>query len=222
MPSSILILLAIAAFVVAAGTGFLVWQITHYRKIRRSAQRIAGALGWKVVMAGHGYTEWFQGDAHARQAAVRFLVKPRQFQISHGVRVQYVLRVALEIAVPRPLGIEAVHQSQVSDSSGAVRFQASGNGRLPAAGQAAITAFSGTLLPAGLSGVVLRTSPITRHLRLTDRQQLRSADMDAGVLSSARAVLIHDYPHPNVGPEDFRKILYDLATVAYAIEQSVR
>ena len=202
----------------------VVWQIVYTARHWRAAERLASALGWKPVFpAPPAKPVWYGGVVQGRRTAIRTFGKGTARSSSTGrSRVSLTLRILMEVMVPMPLGVAV--RSRTGESAEAPfsrHFVGHGMERLLQPAQESMLAFIRKAHEVGIHGLQIRTTPKLRDLKLADRASISAGDIHPPLLADARVLLAHDHPEPHVSPEELKRILSDLATVAAVIEQSM-
>ena len=203
----------------------VVWQIVYTARHWRAAESLAFALGWQPVFPVRpAKPVWYGGVVQGRRAAIRTFGKGTARSSSTGrSRVSLTLRILMEVMVPMPLGVAVRSRTgQPAEAPFARHFTGHGMERLLKPAQEAMLTFIRKAHEVGIHGLQIRTTPTLRDLKLADRASISTDDIHPPLLADARVLLAHDHPEPHVSPEDLRRILADLASVAFAIEQSAR
>ncbi len=215
-----LAIIATLAVVVSVGIGVIIWAVSNAMKGRNAAVTLAQHVGWKSITPGRPAPEcWYGGVAQDRRVCIK-TVSLRNIRGTAGNRLQRHLRIVMELMLREPLGAMALRSTR--DLSSLHRFEeafsAKNAERLGPEARKAMMDFVGKGYPTGVRGTTYRSEPGTRNLWLIDRAAIPEGQFDAPVLPDTSTVLIHDHPDLNLTPDEFGALLFEMASIAYALE----
>ncbi len=219
----VILFLLVSVAVVAGIFGLLYVAIQKAGSTSLASLELSRALGWNaVVPASHPQNCWYGGMGQGRRTAFR-LTSLRNLDPSHAYTRQAVLRVVMEVVVPRPLGVVAIRSTIARQ--GAVNFEEAFQGqameRLGPTARESMLRFLRLGHTPGINNRTLtyRAEQGLRNLQLADRAALPENALDPSLLPDARTVLVYDHSDTKIPAAEFQKLLFELATVAYALEQ---
>ncbi|MDZ7639036.1 MAG: hypothetical protein U5J83_12450 [Bryobacterales bacterium] len=222
MAFGILVVLMLA--LIAVGIAAVLWQIIYTAKHWRAAERLATALRWQALHPlPPAKPVWFGGRAQGRRAAIWTFGKGSARSVESGKpSASLALRVLMEVAVPRPIGVALRSREGVRAEAGFDwHFQGTGAERLHGPEREAMLEFVRKTYPLGVEGLHLRVTRRPRDLKVADRASISPDDVPPEVLGDAQVLLAHDHPGPHIPPRDLEQVLFEMASVAFAIESAV-
>jgi hypothetical protein len=200
----------------------LVWKVKHGMKARQAAAELARQLGWQIVMPVPDVLKvWYGGVAQGRRVALRMAPLRVGQTAEAGPRNQLFLRMVMEVVLREDF--EGSAMRGLSDRRPLVSFEESlqvqNPQRFGPEAREAIRRFVAEGYPTGIQGTAFRTGPGTRNVWVADRRKAPEDFLPTVVLQGAKAFVQHDHPNADISVEDFQNLLYQMAQIAYAIEQ---
>jgi hypothetical protein len=200
----------------------MIYTVVRSLRHMEAAGKIATALRWTPAARGAmGQVVWYQGTAQGRRAAVRVFARLKQVGLAGGNGPRWSaslrLHVVMEVTVRTSLGV-SVHCPYGSPRPRDYPSGYTGDGveRVPSAVQQALLQFA----QAGVDGRGAGGVPLARHLHLVDRAAVPSTELHPDVLRHARVVLLHENPNSLMDMQAVSRLLFEMATVAYAVERA--
>lgn len=210
------LVIAVGLILVIVMFGLLVWLVAHHVSQAKVARDLAQYFKWRpLTNAPSASKQWFGGNFAGRRVAIRSAPVVLPSDGSGSIRSVWVLRIALQPEVARPLSLDVSFvYGHTAEAFAEERLTGRGAERLSVRLRASMIAFVARRKMPDSVAVRERAVP----LRVADRTCLERMVVAADVWPDASVTLIHECAEQTVTPDALLDILTDLSAVAEGVE----
>ncbi len=215
---------AFGVLVVISILGTIVWRLLRLRHVihgRNGAARLAPQLDFQCLTPGRPPQQsWYGGMSQGRRVAFG-VSKSASTAVTYGYRHRLNLTLVLEVRPRLPFSGSAHHSERTGAAPNRFEeaFEVHGQMPLSPAARTQMLAFVAKGHGAGVQGFIPQPFATTRNLVVRGQAGNTTPFPDPVVLPDSKAIVVHDHPTPELSAEECRRLFYEMAVVAYAIEQ---